>query len=165
VNINTYWGKIAVKGNTITLDADEKKAKGEGGDGIGSALTFMEWDGSARLLTVERTKFWRPEPWADLWFVARESAEANPWPMRYVRFRADEFDFGRSTEGNPEDQWIGMTWATGRYDHRVERYRVMWWGSVLHIEPDLAEGTYSMPAPVCELGLYVEGCVCEVTVE
>ncbi|HUW14922.1 MAG TPA: hypothetical protein VM537_34700 [Anaerolineae bacterium] len=31
MNVNTYWGNITVAGNTITLDADQEKAQGEGG--------------------------------------------------------------------------------------------------------------------------------------
>ena len=46
MNLTTHWGKVSQNGNVITLDADWRKATGKGGDGIGSALTFMEWDGS-----------------------------------------------------------------------------------------------------------------------
>ena len=165
MELRTYWGKVTQSGSTITLDADEEKAKGKGGDGIGSALTFLEWDGSPLRLMVERTRVWWPFPWADFWFVARESAEADPWPMRYVRFTMDSFDFGRSDGGSPKDQWIGLTWSKEPIVQSEEFYRVSWLSGAMHIEPDQHEGTYSLPAPVCELGLYAEGCVVEVTVE
>jgi len=177
VIVHTYWGRVSQTGRVITLDADEEKAKG--GDGIGSVLTFVEWDGKPLRLTVERTKVWRPEPWADLWFVATEHGEPaawmrKPWPMRYLRFTSEVCEMGESRGPAREDQRIHLTakwWDLEGIDavwDRQDGYRVSWSDGALHVDPlapNAWEQTYSMPAPVCELGLYVEGCVCEVTVE
>ena len=158
-----YWGKIAVKGNTITLDADEEKAKG--GDGIGSALTFLEWDGSPLRLTVERTKVWRLEPWADFWFVARESVDADPWPMRYLRMTERVYGMGEIGGGRPKDQRILLTsarWSSMEDGHQV-KYHVSWRFGALHV--DGGWPTISLTAPVCELGLYGEACELRIAVE
>jgi len=169
-----YWGKIDERDGVITLNCDEAKAKAEGGDGIGSALTFVEWDGKPLALTVERTRVWRSEPWADLWFVATEHGEPaawmrKPWPMRYARFTQVVAEVGMSLGMQPEDQRIIATIAYYEADVdpakslRQGTYGVSWEQEALHI--DWQGHVVSIPSPVCELGLYGEGCVCEVGVE
>ena len=44
-------------------------------------------------------------------------------------------------------------------------YRVSWSKGALHIEPETWDTTYSLVAPVCELPLYCEGCVVEITID
>jgi len=168
--LRTYWGTVEERDGVITLDCDEAAATAEGGGGIGSALTFMEWDGKPLRLTVTRTKVWRPEPWADLWFVARYSDRDEPWPMRYARFTQVVAEVGRSLGPEPALQAIDATiaWYEAEVDPRdldccQRTYRVSHSEKALHI--DWQGHVVSLPAPVCELGLYVEGCVCEVTVE
>ena len=162
-----YWGKIDERDGVITLDCDEGKAKGEGGDGIGSALAFMEWDGTPLHLTVERTRVWRPEPWADLWFVATEHGEPaewmrQPWPMRYLRLWGGGCEVGLSLGPAKEDQRIVVTSAPS-VQSRHRHYKLSWSAGALHV--GIPQGTYSVPSPVRELGLYAEGCVLEVAVE
>lgn len=158
----THWGNVSQSGDTVTLDADEERAKGKGGDGIGSALTFLEWDGSPLRLRVKRTKVWRDEPWADFWFVARQAVVSDPWPMHYLRVLLEGLEVGHIPDFQAERQEIDVTIGTGDTLHDYPR--LTWSASALHIWHPRFDRTISLSSHFCELGLYCEGCrvECEV---
>ena len=160
-----FWGNITVKGNTITLDCDEEKAKGKDSDGIGSALTFLrEWDGKPLTLTSRLVRSWRPEPWAHtLWLPARESVEASPHPMPYIRPHLAGCEFGYIPDGEPDHQKIIATLEDCSQPR--EWHFLRWEDGAIHYWHTLLQRSISLTAPVCELGFYAEGCVVEVTVE
>lgn len=171
MKLHTYWGIVSSEGNTITLDADRERALGPEGDGIGSALAFMEWDGRPLRLAVERMEVWRPEPWSDLWFMAREdkfpldrtlSPTPSPWPMRYVRFYGSGFEFGESKGPFASDQVVHFTLGA-KHPGRHRYYHVSLSDGVLHI--GVPGGTHSLPSPNCELGLYSEACKLRIGIE
>ena len=156
-NLRPYWGTAsALEGGVIVLRADREAA-----DGIGSCLVAVPWDGRPLHLETSIVDKWREEAWADLWIMARESAEANPHPMRYVRFVAGGFEFGESLGPDPSDQRIHLT-RGGRGGRQVG-YLTSWREGVQHIQVAGGE-TYSMPAPVCELLLYCEASCVRVKV-
>jgi hypothetical protein len=171
--LHTIYGNCTESDGVIRLEAAR-----DAPDGIGCALCFMEWDGSLLRLEVDRVERWRSEPWADLWFVAREhdwpldnlqtslcSGSFVHWlyPLRYVRFTSDVWEMGEVLGGKKEDQRIHVTdkWADMRPGSQ-SHYHVSWEDGALHIGTVWWSHTRSLTAPVCELGLYVEGCVCEI---
>jgi len=174
--IHRIYGKCTEENGAIRLDADRATATKPGNDGIGCALCFYEWDGSSLRLETERVECWRDEPWADLWFVAREHSpefgakfgKIPTYPLRYLRFTADTWEMGQVLGRKPRaPQRIHVTarkWErkvpAGVY--HVPGYNVSWGGGVLHIEPYFQKETFSLVAPVCELGLYCEGSVVRV---
>ncbi len=166
MNFRVLWGECEeVKPGTLELRAPRDTP-----DGIGSCLVAVKWDGHALRMETERVDSWRPEPWADLWFMARESEDADPWPMRYVRCTKVVGEIGESLGGRPEDQRIHMTFTHPEVSHwspevvvRETQYRVSHSGGALHVGA-LYGTTLSVPAPVCELLLYCEASVVRVTV-
>ncbi|HUW15372.1 MAG TPA: hypothetical protein VM537_37020, partial [Anaerolineae bacterium] len=128
------------------------------------ALTFMEWDGSPLTIQSSYRHGWRSEAWAQtLWFVARKSTQAEPWPMRYVRPHLEGFELGLIPDRDKDSQDIVGTY--GSCAELVGYCHVSWEKGSFNVwHPGLPK-TASITAPICEVGLYLEGCVFEVEIK
>jgi len=152
------YGQIRQDGDAVVLVADR-----DAPDGIGCCLAFAPWNGRSLRLQVDRLDAWREEPWADFWLVARQSSEANPYPMRYLRLRRAVCEVGEIRGPLPAHQHIHATARLESVDDaRPYRYWLSWRDRALHVWWPEARQTLSLVAPACELGLYCEGSIVRV---